>query len=233
MSYYPPQQPYYPQQQPQQHFELPSGKYLLRNKATGLTMDCNTSAAYQKCKKHPRVFANSVNDTAANHHWYIEKIQGNEYMICTAPSKYQPTKKALDGNINAPQHKSSHPAPFLWDPTPSASNHRWYFIPAPTGEPYTYVIVNASNGKALDGNIDGCDHYDTKHKTPFLWDRVDSAPNHQWILTPIYHEATMNQPVKSSNGGAVAVGVGVGLIVAGPLGAIVGGVIADAATKKK
>lgn len=218
---------------PTNMYEVESGRYILRNKATGQTLDSNIGAAKHLSNAHKRVFANNVNDKAANHMWTIEKVLPGQYMICTVPNKYC-DRMALDGNINVPQHRGTHPAPFLYQPTPEAPNHRWYLIPAPTGEPGLYIIVNAANGKALDGNVNGVDHYDKNHKTPFLWDRVDTAPNHQWFLQKIHYEPTINHiTTAKSSTGAVLAGAGVGLVVAGPLGALVGAAIADTATRKK
>lgn len=149
-------------------------RYLLVNKSTGQALDWNTPAAAQLSVAHPRIFMYSESPNSQNHHWQIEKQPNGNYLIKTSNGQF-----ALDGNTGVPNVAPSHPAPFLYTPTPSAANHRWRF--EKVGKK-TYVIINEANGLALDGNVNGAPQRDARLKSPFLWTPVHSAANHQWVL---------------------------------------------------
>jgi hypothetical protein len=229
--YVPPPQPsvhtqYVPPPQQQQYIpqiELPSGRYVIVNRQTGLALDGNYHGARQLSKHHRRVHAWKPVFDAMNHQWSIEKVTSNgEYMLTT---DFKGPKLALDGNTNAPQHVPTHPTPFLFTPTPTAPNHRWRIVPV-TGLPNTFMIINVANGKCLDGNVSAIAHYDAKHQSPFLWDPVPDAPNHHWILSKVVNTS-------STSHGSTLAGAAIGFAVAGPLGAVVGAVVGSSASKKK
>jgi len=157
---------------------VPSGKYMIVNKSTGLALDGNVNGASHQSHQHKRPFVWNPVPTAHNHYWNVKHVHGDEYLITTDAAG---PEHALDGNTNVPQINSSHPQPFLYTPVPSAANHRWRFVPA-QGEPNTFTLVNVANNLALDGNVNGIAHHDANHKAPFLWTPVYTAPNHKWEL---------------------------------------------------
>jgi len=116
------------------------------------------------------------------------------------------THTALDANTGgASQHTPSHPRPFLWSPVPSAHNHQWE-IQHVEGD--WYNLVSRSSGKALDGNI-AVEHKDPNHPSPFMWDLVKHAHNHQWKFQKVGHDTYLiinranNLALDGNVGGAV------------------------------
>jgi hypothetical protein len=143
--------------------------------SSGLALDANTGACAQISGQHPRPFLWAHTPSAANHRWQLRHVQGDEYMIVS-----QSSGLALDGNTAVPQQDAAHPKPFMWQPTPTAPNHRWRLVP--TGAPNCWMIVNVANGLALDANVSATMHTSPQHPCPFLWQPVPTAPNHQWHL---------------------------------------------------
>jgi len=138
-------------------------------------LDSNVGGAHQHNAQHPRIFLWDPVPSAHNHHWKVEALPNGNYIL-------KSSGKALDGNLSVPNHVSNYPSPFLWDPVPSAPNHQWRIVPTGYG---TFGIVNVANNKALDANVGATQHPDAQHPSPFLWDFVPSAPNHQWRFQPL------------------------------------------------
>jgi hypothetical protein len=156
------------------------GKYMIVNKQTGQALDANINAPRHLSHEHKRPFMWTATPTAENHYWNLQHINADEFLIT---SNFPGHEIALDGNTNVPQHTHTHPSPFVYQPVPSAANHRWKFVVVPH-EPNTFYILNAANGLALDGNVNGGSHHDHAHQAPFLWQHVPSALNHKWELRP-------------------------------------------------
>lgn len=152
-------------------------RVMIINSSTNKALDWNHRAAAQLSGGHPRVFVYQPTDHSPNHHWILEKTGNGNYLIKTGDNSL-----ALDGNVNVPNVSPSHPAPFLYTPTPSAANHRWRIEKVAKSQ---YIIINEANGLALDGNVDGAPQRDNNLKSPFLWTPVRSAANHLWKLKEI------------------------------------------------
>jgi hypothetical protein len=174
-----------------------TGDYVIINKQTNEALDSNINSGSQLSQQHPRPFMWQANSNAPNHQWRVEKQFNGNYIIKTRVNSQE---MALDGNTNVPQHRSSHPCPFLYPVTPNAKNHRW--ILRPTGEYNTYMIVNEDNGLALDGNVTSADQYDYSHKAPFLWTPVPTAQNHLWSFQQVnyyYHQDNQHNNNNNNN----------------------------------
>jgi hypothetical protein len=108
------------------------------------------------------------------------------------------TGKALDANVDAASHMSNdHKRPFMWDKTPSASNHKWFVEKQYNG---SYLLKTRHNNheRALDGNVN-VPQKQTSHPQPFLWTPVPSAANHRWILKQVGSEYNTYMIVNEAN----------------------------------
>jgi len=94
--------------------------YTISPKGSNLALDGNVNVP-QVVSSHPAPFLWERTPNAHNHQWKFDDIGNNTYVIINRANGL-----ALDGNVaGAPQHASSHPAPFLWTPVPDAKNHQW------------------------------------------------------------------------------------------------------------
>jgi len=164
----------------QAHHTIQNGEYFIKNKSTGLALDANTGAYQQHSLAHPRVFMYGHNPSAPNHKWFLEKQSNGAFLLKTHYHGGQ--AMALDGNVSVPQ-SGVHPSPFLYTATPHAPNHQWWL--KPTGDGISYLIVNAANGLALDGNTSGNHQHSFQHASPFLYAETPHAPNHHWIIEKV------------------------------------------------
>jgi len=87
---------------------------------TNKALDGNVSVP-QVATSHPHPFLWDTVPSAHNHQWRFQKVGHDTYLIVNRANGL-----ALDGNVTgAPQHSSTHAAPFLWTPVEHAHNHQW------------------------------------------------------------------------------------------------------------